>query len=361
MKKLLFLALSLLTSASGQSLLDTHPLEGSVRTSYWTTLSTLNARYRINNQPPYYYWQDDPWSMTGLFTVASPGYSANAGLYSWTGSYSVTTTQATTDFDIQHAVFQLDLVWDPATSFPIGAGPRLNYNGGNQQLSPMPMIVGRSRSVQNNTGIPEMEHLDSFVYRGITWQWDLSQIEGDINRVTIVMPLANHTSVSGARIDVASEFAQIGGTTLTPIAIWRDTYFQTTQNSGKAADNADPDGDGLVNLVEYALGTRPDNTDGDQGHLSAPAPSLTGSRLALDFRIPSSPPTELTYRVRATSDFITWTTLATKVGASAWIWNGSGASQIVSEPSLERQRFIIGDEQPSASSPRRFMRLEVTR
>lgn len=359
--RILLLLLSFIATAAGQSLLDNHALQGSVRRSFWTTLSTANPRYRINNQPPYYYYSDDPWTMTGLFTVAAPGYSANAGLYSWTGPYSVTTSQATADFDIQHAVFQLDLVWDPGTSFPVNGGPKLNYNGGNQQLTAMPMIVGRSRQTQNNTGIPEMEHLDSFVYRGITWQWDLSQIEVDINSVSIVMPFANHTAVSGARIDVASEFAAIGGTSLSPLALWRDTYFQTTGNTGDAADNADPDGDGLVNLVEYALGTRPENTDGEQGSASAPATDLAGGRLKLAFKIPSVPPAEITYRVWVTSDLVSWKTLATKAGTAAWAWNGDGPSQITSEPSLERQRFTIGDEIPSTGTDRRFMRLEISR
>lgn len=38
---------------------------------------------------------------------------------------------------------------------------------------------------------------------------------------------------------------------------WRALHFGTTENAGDAADDADPDGDGLVNLIEFATGADP--------------------------------------------------------------------------------------------------------
>jgi hypothetical protein len=38
---------------------------------------------------------------------------------------------------------------------------------------------------------------------------------------------------------------------------WRNAYFGTHENSGDAADLADPDGDGIPNLIEYATGSYP--------------------------------------------------------------------------------------------------------
>lgn len=40
-------------------------------------------------------------------------------------------------------------------------------------------------------------------------------------------------------------------------AEWRQHYFNTTEASGNAADTEDPDGDGQVNLLEFAFGTDP--------------------------------------------------------------------------------------------------------
>lgn len=41
------------------------------------------------------------------------------------------------------------------------------------------------------------------------------------------------------------------------LAAWRLLHFGTSEAIGSAADEADPDGDGLPNLLEYALGTAP--------------------------------------------------------------------------------------------------------
>ncbi len=353
MKPVLVL-LALLTAAVAapptNTLLENRPLAGSTKTTRWTYINFVNPNFVT----------DVPATMTGTMSVAKPGYGASDGLYSYTGPYSVTNSLATNNFDIQHAVLQFDLVWDPATAFPSGAGPKLNYNNGNQQLSPKPMIIGRTRTSANNTGIPEMAHLDSFVYRGVTFQWDLSAIEEDVHSVRIVMPLANHTSLVGAQIDVASEYQQIGGTTLTPLQIWRDTYFNSTANTGNGADLNDFDNDGMSNLIEYALGTRPEDTDGEQGRASLPKLSIVANRPRLSFKIPSAPPSDLTYRVEATSDFVTWKVLASKQGAAAWTWLGTGASQIVTETSIERQPVHVSDETTISPNTRRFLRLRVT-
>jgi aryl-phospho-beta-D-glucosidase BglC (GH1 family) len=44
---------------------------------------------------------------------------------------------------------------------------------------------------------------------------------------------------------------------LSPTETWRYGYFGTTSNSGNAADDADPDGDGFNNLAEFTAGTHP--------------------------------------------------------------------------------------------------------
>jgi hypothetical protein len=48
---------------------------------------------------------------------------------------------------------------------------------------------------------------------------------------------------------------------LAPIETWRVVNFNTSANSGIAADTADPDGDGVVNLLEYFMHTDPNVAD----------------------------------------------------------------------------------------------------
>ena len=45
------------------------------------------------------------------------------------------------------------------------------------------------------------------------------------------------------------------------IFAWRQTHFGTTQNTGPSANNADPDKDGLENLIEFAFGRNPNVPD----------------------------------------------------------------------------------------------------
>jgi len=61
---------------------------------------------------------------------------------------------------------------------------------------------------------------------------------------------------------------------------WRLTYFGTTANTGNAADNADPDGDGWTNAQEFASGTDPNNR-GSSLHVSQMQAS--GGDMFVDF------------------------------------------------------------------------------
>ena len=43
---------------------------------------------------------------------------------------------------------------------------------------------------------------------------------------------------------------------------WRQTYFSSSENTGTAADGADPDDDGVTNANEYIFGSNPTTSDG---------------------------------------------------------------------------------------------------
>jgi hypothetical protein len=90
---------------------------------------------------------------------------------------------------------------------------------------------------------------------------------------------------------------------LSPIDQWRLTNFGTFINSGDAGDGADPDHDGLVNLIEYALGRDPHSPD--------PYPlafSLQAGQLTLTYRRPHPAPVDISYVPEVTGNLVnpTW-------------------------------------------------------
>ncbi|MBC8011788.1 MAG: hypothetical protein H7067_17010, partial [Burkholderiales bacterium] len=106
--------------------------------------------------------------------------------------------------------------------------------------------------------------------------------------------------------------------TNTPLEDWRDIHFNTTEATGSAADDADPDFDGVPNLIEYALGTTPT----DAASVALPTTSVSANNLQLTFNRARS---DVTYIVEATSSLATpttWTPIATNpgtVGASVTV------------------------------------------
>ena len=123
-----------------------------------------------------------------------------------------------------------------------------------------------------------------------------------------------------------------------PIAIWRQQYFGTTEPTGMAAYDADPDGDGVPNLLEYALGGDPLSPNS----ALLPQPMMSGNRLSLVVSRIADP--NLLYLVEATATLT----------AESWtpIWSSTGEENAEGEATVED--IVTMDE-----APRRFMRLQV--
>ncbi len=102
-----------------------------------------------------------------------------------------------------------------------------------------------------------------------------------------------------------------------------------------SAATADPDGDGLANLLEYALGGSP------VSNASTPVPSVqtSGPRLQLSFLRARA---ELTYTVQGSPDLSAWSEIS-------YLPVATGQIQTVSD-----------NVDSGASNPRRFLRLRIT-
>ena len=126
------------------------------------------------------------------------------------------------------------------------------------------------------------------------------------------------------------------------IELWRQTTFGTLVATGSAADTADPDSDGLPNLLEYALGTVPTSA----ASASRPVLATAASHLTLTFNRIADP--ALIYQVETSPDLTpqSWTP----------IWQSTGAQNTAGPVTVTDSTYNINTSNP----PRRFLRLRVT-
>ncbi len=142
--------------------------------------------------------------------------------------------------------------------------------------------------------------------------------------------------VRGTNPNGSGAWSNIVESNWTELEAWRVGKGFARDGSGPGANTGDPDGDGVNNLLEYALGREPQSPD------SAPptSGSLDGSgRLTLTFFRARSP-ANVTYTVQASGDLATWTDLAVNPGSVG-------------------QNVSVPDNAP-AVTPRRFLRLKVS-
>ncbi|WP_395752862.1 IPT/TIG domain-containing protein [Prosthecobacter sp.] len=148
--------------------------------------------------------------------------------------------------------------------------------------------------------------------------------------------------------------------------IWRLNHFGTDATSANLADTESYVGDGLPNLLKYALGHSPLVTAPSSALpniVQSSADPLLTDRLSLSFTLPTPPPADVIYTVQATEDLVNWSSVATKQGGGAWQWNTSagGSTPHIVKPGTTPDPVLIGDVVPSNGLTRRMMRLQVTR
>ncbi len=146
--------------------------------------------------------------------------------------------------------------------------------------------------------------------------------------------------------------------TPTPWQNWQVTNFvSNVNNPAVAGTDADPDADGISNLLEYALGGNPLlNSQSPQ-----PVKSVAGGRLAITFTRTLAN-TDITMIVQG-ADALSgpWTVLASSTngvafsatGGASVTESGSGSTRTVEV----RDAYLISDP----THPSRFLRLRVTR
>lgn len=94
-------------------------------------------------------------------------------------------------------------------------------------------------------------------------------------------------------------------------ATWADDEFDSAEMNDRAVSgpNADPDKDGMSNLLEYALGTDPLFADAADGRVNL---ALENGQVQIEFKNDSSK-TDVTLVVQKSSDLKTWTEMPSEV------------------------------------------------
>lgn len=117
----------------------------------------------------------------------------------------------------------------------------------------------------------------------------------------------------------------------TPQQSWRQLHFGTTASSGNTADLADFDGDGIVNLVEFAFGLNP--TSGSS--IQLPQGQVTSGNFVISFATPSGV-SGVTYGAEwsttLSSNPADWTTIPD---------TGAGGAHTFSVPVGSNQRMFV--------------------
>jgi hypothetical protein len=140
-----------------------------------------------------------------------------------------------------------------------------------------------------------------------------------------------------------SALQQNFGLAATGFNAWKQAQFgNSSTNPAVAGDLADPDTDGLCNLVEYGLGLNP-----WQANVPDPICSrITDGRLVLTYTRPSAPPADLAYTHELSGALDVW----------------SAATNVEITPNLDGTETVrVTDSIPASQAARRFLRLKISR
>jgi hypothetical protein len=86
---------------------------------------------------------------------------------------------------------------------------------------------------------------------------------------------------------------------------WRYAEFGVITNAGNAADAADPDRDGIPNLLEYAFGSDPSVAESASAQ---PTTSVSGNNLVISY-YQATGATDVTFIVEQSVDMLNWSTV----------------------------------------------------
>lgn len=146
-----------------------------------------------------------------------------------------------------------------------------------------------------------------------------------------------------------------------PTSVWKLAHFGANANDAAiAGDTADPDHDGIANLLEYAFATNPNlaNTNPFSG-------AFSGNQFQTHFPRNTSA-SDITYVLQTSSSLMTWNDLMTFNATTGWVTNQPGATVAESTaagvpPDQSVNVTITSSTNVTANATNQFLRLEIHR
>lgn len=222
-------------------------------------------------------------------------------------------------------------------------GARTNYHGG----------ISVSLDGSNYTDVPGGHYANllpqsTAAYNNVDYQFSPGQVVGFRYVRLTSYGVANNGDVYWQpRFVEVDAFVSVASGGDGGFADWRSQHFneQELADESVSGPEADPDGDGLENLLEYALGLNPRAATAD-GSSVVGIESISGTDyLTLSFRKPDAI-SDIAYTVEVSSDLIEWTAEAVSAGETQ---HEDGTTT-----------FTYRDSQPVSQGERRFLRLRVS-
>ena len=157
-------------------------------------------------------------------------------------------------------------------------------------------------------------------------------------------------TIASARVYVGTTtgvgvFGLLDQSTLTPLEIWRNSNFGNPSNVGAGADGASPAGDGVPNLLKYALGLNPFAPATAAQLPSGSIQSYTGTNYLTLTVNRAAEPSDVSYIVEVTGNLL-----------SGWV---SGPPETVIVTNTPTQ-LVVRDNTPQPAATVRFIRLRVS-
>ena len=139
---------------------------------------------------------------------------------------------------------------------------------------------------------------------------------------------------------------------------WQLAHFPA--GSAACLADRDPDGDTLLNAVEYALGRDPNSAVGKDGVAALPGGTMQSGRFWLRLDLPEPSVPDANYVVQSATNLLptAWSAVASKNGTNTWQWLGGGTSRISSgTPAAGRVVVDVGTPDALVSRPVIYLRL----